>query len=433
MWINIEKDRKNLSTYSYVLAFLLFLMLLRMDSIKDMLICRVFKVCDTNVYKEKTNSFVLDAQRYTSSSLLETSNRNSLFMNLSSDVFLRDWKKKVLIYSLARSGSSFLGEIFNRRDDVFYIYEPLHTLNVFAKVGMLSPFEYTFKAPDVLQDFLRCKFAKYEDHFKFISFPELCNPHFRLMSKVLSSPPFCRKHINSNSTEDEYRQNCYALVPALMQKLCMGKKHIVIKELVHRLPLQSINGILPLFKDNLFRMVCLVRDPRAVVASMKSIGGIGNREDSFASSVESASGKVCKILTNHYHSLNLPDLVIKSKLIAVRYEDIVSQPEDAIRALFSFVNMEIDQKTVEWVIENTHGQLDNTIDSFSVFLRNVSYSLNSWRRSLTFEQVDMIQSKCGPIMKKFGYVLYSNKHEVLDLRNPAFNSNFGIDNIIRVV
>lgn len=32
--------------------------------------------------------------------------------------------KKVLLYTYMRSGSSFLGEIFNRNPDVFYIFEP---------------------------------------------------------------------------------------------------------------------------------------------------------------------------------------------------------------------------------------------------------------------------------------------------------------------
>jgi hypothetical protein len=35
-------------------------------------------------------------------------------------------QKVVIIVSFMRSGSSFLGEIFNNHKDAFYMYEPLH-------------------------------------------------------------------------------------------------------------------------------------------------------------------------------------------------------------------------------------------------------------------------------------------------------------------
>lgn len=441
MWVKIEKDNRTLTRYSYILVLFVFLALLNMDYFKEKILCRTFQLCYNREYVDSVEVFKLigEPDRHSieikaKSDFTPTLSAAELNndLNSSSDGLLRKWKKKILIFSLARSGSSFLGEIFNRREDVFYFYEPLHTLNTFAKVGMFQPVEYTFKASDILRDFLRCKFSNYEDHLKFMSYPELCNPHFRLMSKALSTPPFCKKHILSNATEKEYRRNCYALVPSMLKKRCMEKKSIVIKELVHRLPLQSINGVLPLFKDALFRAICLIRDPRAVISSMKNIGGIGETEDSFATSIEEASSKVCKILSSHFESLSLPDLIIRSKLVAIRYEDIVSQPEDAIRNLFHSLEIHLDKKTIDWVIENTHGQLDNTIDSFSVFLRNVSYSLNSWRQSLTFPQIRMIQGKCGSIMRKFGYVIYRNEREVSNLMKPAYTNRFDIDNIIKV-
>lgn len=44
-------------------------------------------------------------------------------------------RKNVLIYAPARSGSSFLGQIFNQHDDVFYLYEPVVRLQYAREIA----------------------------------------------------------------------------------------------------------------------------------------------------------------------------------------------------------------------------------------------------------------------------------------------------------
>ena len=41
---------------------------------------------------------------------------------------------KVLLVTAHRSGSTFLGELFNRNEDAFYVFEPLISGNTLAKM-----------------------------------------------------------------------------------------------------------------------------------------------------------------------------------------------------------------------------------------------------------------------------------------------------------
>ena len=73
-----------------------------------------------------------------------------------------------------RSGSTFLGEMFNNHDDAFYVFEPLHPLSKlgFSKGGLQDRFE-------ILTDNLNCNFKE-----QYVGFPH----HFRF-SRILCQMP----------------------------------------------------------------------------------------------------------------------------------------------------------------------------------------------------------------------------------------------------
>ena len=404
------------SLYISLLSVTMLLTIIFKSEIKDALFCSILNSCPSRLQYDQRAS-------------LQALEDNILQNNLRAHN-----GQKVLIYSLARSGSSFLGEIFNRHDEVFYMYEPLQAEHVFWKVGVYPSYEYKSRALQLLRNFQSCEFSNYEDYFTFLSYPELSNPHFRLMSKVLSSPPFCDYYVSVNSTEEEYRKHCYKLHANMVMKSCASKKHIVIKELVHRFPFGSITGVLTLFQEESFRSIYLIRDPRAIVWSMYKIGWIGYHDNAFANSIGAASEKVCQMFINNYKAVNTYERFIQHKLLILRYEDLVSEPEDVVHSLYKFTNLKLEEDTIKWVIKNTHGQLDNmdTSKSFSVLLRNVSYSLNSWRKHLRFGQALTIQSLCGEEMKKFGYVLYDNWSDMNDMTISTFNNNINVPQTLRL-
>ena len=70
-------------------------------------------------------------------------------------------KKKplvVFLVSQCRSGSSVLGELFNQRSGVTYIYEPLYPLR--TRNGVQSPPELLNATKELVEDMARCKFTQ---------------------------------------------------------------------------------------------------------------------------------------------------------------------------------------------------------------------------------------------------------------------------------
>ena len=319
---------------------------------------------------------------------------------------------KILITSLPRSGSSFLGEIFNRQNDVFYFYEPLQVLNALSKITTL--YNYKHEAINLLSKFSNCNFEEYQDYFDFLSYPELTNPHFRLMSRVLSKPPFCAYQVHPNSTEEEYRKNCIKINVKVLREHCKSKQFFVIKELLHRIP-----GVYS--QKQFSNYVSLIRDPRAIIWSMMKNKWV-EEKGYFASSEEEAIKKVCHIFRSNYFSIINNKNYNADKLLILRYEDLVRKPKKMIRVLFQATNTSIEQGTLAWAEENTHGKSKRNSSSFSVLMRNASYSLSSWRENLKLSSVIEIQDKCGDVMEELGYVLYTSKSDLRDLSISSFVS-----------
>ena len=70
-------------------------------------------------------------------------------------------KKKplvVFLVSQCRSGSSVLGELFNQRSGVTYIYEPLYPLR--TRNGVQSPPELLNTTKRLVENMARCKFTQ---------------------------------------------------------------------------------------------------------------------------------------------------------------------------------------------------------------------------------------------------------------------------------
>ena len=345
-----------------------------------------------------------------------------------------EMRTKTLISSIPRSGSSFLGVLFNLHDDVFYLYEPLHCEKTFANLNLIPQYLYNMQSLSLIQDISQCNFRNHQDFLSFISNPDLSNPHFRASSRILASPPFCKHHFLINYTEEEYRRNCYHLNANLVEVYCNKYNHVVIKELVHRLPYETIRGLQPLLKDHSIRIIYLVRDPRAVVHSMINGKWIGSKETSFSRSVSTAISKVCKMFTNNYKQVNANKYFYKRRLLLVRYEDLVTQPEEVIGKLFKFTDIEVYDKIFDWAIENIHGQFNNANANkiFSVFLRNSTFSLNSWRTRLAINHIFKMQGKCGITMQKLGYNLFLNKAQVSNFSLPAFTNQINVASVIKI-
>ena len=69
----------------------------------------------------------------------------------------KDRRKNIIIVAHGRSGSTITGDMFNHHPSVFYLYEPLQTVQRISRRKNLT---YGTLMTDVLTNILRCNFSK---------------------------------------------------------------------------------------------------------------------------------------------------------------------------------------------------------------------------------------------------------------------------------
>ena len=140
----------------------------------------------------------------------------------------------VIIVSEPRSGSSFLGQIFNQHPKVFYLFEPLSAVTVVTNEDLylnLPSENYNRLALKLLFQILNCRFRSsiYLDHF---------NSFHRFSSKALSSFPLC--HQGEATHAFAARKNCAPLIGTTMEEVCKFQYSFsVAKILLHRVPTKA--------------------------------------------------------------------------------------------------------------------------------------------------------------------------------------------------
>ena len=341
-----------------------------------------------------------------------------------------DWgldRKTVLIVGQGRSGSSFLGEIFNQHPDVMYLYEPLHAYKIFSMTGIFPSENYGVNALQVLFDIFNCHFSSLQDYLTFISFPELSSPHFRISSKLFSSPPFCKQQASPEFYETlspaRFRENCPQLHFRTVSAACQSKKNIVVKDLASRIPLDNTSNIERLLdlQPNL-HLVYLVRDPRAVITSMKGMGWISNDPDAKYQDVSSAAQHICKQTLDMLWSIDRWSLKYGTRVHLIRYEDLASDAVQKSEELFSGIGITFPNEVRRWIKLNTNSKQSKKLDPYRVERRNASLSLNAWRLSITNEDLRQVQDNCIAVMSIMRYNSFEDVLYLRELILPSFRS-----------
>ncbi|XP_032805093.2 carbohydrate sulfotransferase 1 [Petromyzon marinus] len=233
-------------------------------------------------------------------------------------------RKHILIFATTRSGSSFMGQLFNQNPEVFYLFEPLyHVQATFVDTGLRFRHAVDRRAllgayRDLLRNLFDCDLYFLENYIRpaprdhetarlfrrgasnALCSPPVCGdtptasssssassasssssaavsslPSSSLMSSSSSSssssffsPPSSASSSSSSSSEPEEQRclrACGPLNVTLATRACHARPHVAIKTVripeVRDLRLMADDPRLDL------KIVHLVRDPRAVLAS----------------------------------------------------------------------------------------------------------------------------------------------------------------------
>lgn len=152
--------------------------------------------------------------------------------------------------------------------------------------------------------------------------------------------------------------------------------------------------LIEMFPDALF--LHLVRDPRDGVASMQKVDFFSNDAVFNALARRQAMTKGVDILEK-----NVPP----EQRLTLRYEDLVTDPEPAIRAVCDFIGEAYEPGMHHFHETSQRYMKERAATEFNVKATRpiTDETVESWRKRLSMKQVAIVESICRDQIKQFGY------------------------------
>ncbi|TKS85678.1 Carbohydrate sulfotransferase 3 [Collichthys lucidus] len=274
-------------------------------------------------------------------------------------------RKHILLLATTRTGSSFVGEFFNQHgENMFYLFEPLwhveRLLTMAAEANNGTVLAGIYR--DVLQGLFSCDFSPLE---KFISPPpqdHITPALFRRESSLsLCEEPVCTPVIKDVFERYHCKtRRCGPLNLTLASESCLSKQHHAIKTVRVR----QLETLQPLVEDPRLdvRVIQLVRDPRAILASrMVAFSSKYQTWKAWAQDgqvpeddeeVKRLKGNCDHIRMSAEVGLSRPRW-LRNRYMLVRYEDIARYPMQKAEEMYRFTGIPFSPQAREWILRNT--------------------------------------------------------------------------------
>lgn len=194
----------------------------------------------------------------------------------------------------------------------------------------------------------------------------------------------------------------------LASESCLSKQHHAIKTVRVR----QLDTLRPLVEDPRLdvRVIQLVRDPRAILASrMVAFSSKYRTWKAWAQDgqvpeddeeVKRLKGNCDQIRMSAEVGLSQPRW-LRSRYMLVRYEDIARYPMQKAEEMYRFAGIPFSPQAREWILRNT--QTTREASGIYSTQKNSSEQAEKWRFSIPFTLAQVVQRVCGPTMKLFGY------------------------------
>jgi hypothetical protein len=153
------------------------------------------------------------------------------------------------------------------------------------------------------------------------------------------------------------------------------------------------------------RFIHLIRDPRAVACSYYRTFGIR------------AIGAKCKRWKDAIAQHRRFAGVLGARYLALRYEDLVREPEPSLRAVCAFLGCEFSPQMLAHHERDYLGFAAHQMHHMANTLKPVfTSSLDKWRHELAPEQIALIEHVLGEEMEALGYERTGARGRFLGLR-----------------
>ncbi|XP_012618014.2 carbohydrate sulfotransferase 3 [Microcebus murinus] len=323
-------------------------------------------------------------------------------------------RRHVLLMATTRTGSSFVGEFFNQQGNIFYLFEPLWHIErtVSFEPGGASAAGSALVYRDVLKQLFLCDLYVLEHFITPLPEDHLTQFMFRRgSSRSLCEDPVCTPFVKKVFEKYHCKnRRCGPLNVTLAAEACRRKEHMALKAV----RIRQLEFLQPLAEDPRLdlRVIQLVRDPRAVLASrIVAFAGkyetwkkwLAEGEDRLREEeVQRLRGNCESIRLSAELGLRQPAW-LRGRYMLVRYEDVARRPLQKAREMYRFAGIPLTPQVEDWIQKNTQAARDSS--GIYSTQKNSSEQFEKWRFSMPFKLAQVVQAACGPAMRLFGYKL----------------------------
>ncbi|XP_035266629.1 carbohydrate sulfotransferase 7 [Anguilla rostrata] len=340
------------------------------------------------------------------------------------DASNRSDRINIYLHATWRTGSSFLGELFNQHPDVFYLYEPMW--NMWQSLYPGDAVSLQGAVRDMMNSLFRCDFSV----LKLYAGTSNITTSFIFgwkTNKVICSEPLCSayKKDEIGLVRGDVCDKCRPRDLKDLERECKKYRVMVIKDV----RVFDLSVLVPLIRDpglNL-RVIQLFRDPRAVHNSrlksklalvkesvqvlrskkqtdkFKRLLMPSNRSNRAENYVASAMELICDSWLNDMLLVANAPQWLKRNYIQIRYEDLVLYPVEELQRLYRFSNLTSFPKIEKFVVNMTRGEGYSSEKPFVISSRDAKEAIFAWRERLNVEQINRVEAYCSEVMSRLGY------------------------------
>lgn len=312
----------------------------------------------------------------------------------------------LIIVAHGRSGSTFLGNIFNHHPSVFYLFEPYQTVE--RLLGAQAPYSQNYQeiAYRWMQGVFQCNFvspAHVDDLQSYYrhKYPENYNP---MKSLTLLSPPFCP----FNATDPRWTlESCPPLDQKTMEETCKNKySTTVVKVLISRMPEQNLKQLIEICETaDQFecKFLFLIRDPRGIIPSSRAVGFYGDEDRKALNGTQSFSQKICSATEINLNIVRSLGSLEKSRFMLLRYEDLGANPLETLPSLLKFAGLPMDENLKKWLYLASHLPETESEQKAARWRQDSREGAERWRWKVGPKTIAVIEHYCKRVMIALGY------------------------------
>lgn len=305
----------------------------------------------------------------------------------------KDKKMFVILVTGFRTGSTFLGELFNQNPNALYLFEPFHQTHIAA----LMKKDAIHK---VSQDssLLEQRTAYLE---QIVNNCQVEWSFFGGMSTMMKCGNDAEENLQRFGTTSCDKSD------KKWDRAC-EKRNMVVFKLIRLQRIQHLE-LVPGIKDANVYVIHLIRDPRGTMNSRIGWGTF------YLDDIENlkvrpltpekmgiAAANLCdREWENIEFTKNLPDW-LKERFLRVTHDDMSLKPVETAEKVYQFIGKKIPDSMSEFLLQHTSSHEKGVLNTS----RNSTEVLAKWHK-LDLSIIRAIEDKCKNVMDYMGYEPYN--------------------------